>query len=224
MNHQLNLNIQTPCTENFNKFSPTAKGGFCNACKQEVIDFTKMNSDEIIDYFKSNSTRNTCGRFYSSQLKTHKTNREKRRFALLTGIGLTCLSFFSIGTIQAQEVKNNKPLNRNKLEVTDSSLQKEFIVKGTIVDESNLPLPGANIVLEGSTIGTTSDFDGNFTFPKKLKNGDVLVVSYIGYNSKKVFVNGKKNGPNIQLQIDMTSDTVLMGKVATKQVYRSKRK
>ena len=58
---------------------------------------------------------------------------------------------------------------------------------GKVLDkETNSPLPGATIVIKDSSNGVTSDFDGNFKIKSSL--GDVLVVSYIGYNSIEVVV------------------------------------
>ncbi len=63
-------------------------------------------------------------------------------------------------------------------------------VTGTIVDSNNEPLPGANVVEKGTTNGTTSDFNGQFTLTVK-ENG-TLVVSFAGFETKEVAVNGKK--------------------------------
>lgn len=62
-------------------------------------------------------------------------------------------------------------------------------IKGTISD-SNGPLPGANVLVKGSTNGTITDFDGNFTLSEVSSNA-VLLISYVGYTSKKVNVNGE---------------------------------
>ncbi len=55
---------------------------------------------------------------------------------------------------------------------------------GTVVDEAGLPLPGATVVEQGTTNGTTTDFDGNFTI--SVADGSILEVSYIGYTSIEV--------------------------------------
>jgi hypothetical protein len=55
-------------------------------------------------------------------------------------------------------------------------------IKGTIVDsELNSSLPGVNVVIKGTTSGTTTDFDGNFTL-NTTTSGQV-VLSYVGYQS-----------------------------------------
>ena len=58
---------------------------------------------------------------------------------------------------------------------------------GKVIDkETNSPLPGATIIVKDTSTGVTSDFDGNFKIKSLL--GDILVVSYIGYNSIEVVV------------------------------------
>jgi len=74
-------------------------------------------------------------------------------------------------------------------------------VTGTILDEDGAPLPGASIVLENTTTGTTTDFDGNFSI--EASTGDTLVVSYIGYETKEVVVN------NSVMNISLSSGVAL---------------
>jgi len=224
MKNQLNLNIKTPCSENFHQFSPTPKGGFCGSCEKEVIDFTKMNSQEIIAFFKNKDTKNTCGRFNDKQLKGYEqVPKKNQRLSFLSGIGLACLALFSSITAQAQDTKKAIEPKENTSEINASKFDKNIIVKG-YVSESDQPLPGANVVLQGTTIGVTTDFDGNFEFPEKLKIGDVLIISYVGFESQKVVIENKNSASKIDLKIDMEmTSCVIMGKVAVKKVYKSKR-
>lgn len=59
-------------------------------------------------------------------------------------------------------------------------------IKGKVVDEKGLPLPGANINVKGkSSIGTSTDNQGEFTL-KNAAEGDILIISFLGYQSKEV--------------------------------------
>ncbi|MFX0556284.1 TonB-dependent receptor [Maribacter sp. CXY002] len=72
-------------------------------------------------------------------------------------------------------------------------------ITGTVYDgETNTPLPGATVVVKGTTNGTSSDFDGNFIINISTEAG-TLVVSYIGYNSKQVTFSSAGNIGNITL-------------------------
>jgi TonB-dependent starch-binding outer membrane protein SusC len=66
-------------------------------------------------------------------------------------------------------------------------------LNGTVLDGANSsPLPGANIIVEGTKNGATTDFDGKFTI-SNIKNGDVIIISYIGYKDQKITFNNQKN-------------------------------
>ena len=54
------------------------------------------------------------------------------------------------------------------------------------------PLPGANVVVKGTTNGTQTDFDGNYTL-NNVASDATLVFSYIGFLNKEVPVNGQAN-------------------------------
>lgn len=71
-------------------------------------------------------------------------------------------------------------------------------VKGKIVDSENEPLIGASVVIKGTTTGTVTDFDGDFSIQMK-KLPDSLFISYIGFESKTVFVAAATDNMKIVL-------------------------
>lgn len=84
-------------------------------------------------------------------------------------------------------------------------------VTGKVTDEQNIPLPGANVVEMGTSNGTTTDFDGNFTITVEDLDA-VLEISYIGYRSTEISLNGQTN-ISVQLVEDATQleDVVVVG-------------
>ena len=54
-------------------------------------------------------------------------------------------------------------------------------VSGTVTDDNSVPLPGATVIVEGTSNGVTTDFDGNYSI--SASEGDVLVVSFVGYST-----------------------------------------
>lgn len=83
-------------------------------------------------------------------------------------------------------------------------------VSGTVSD-ANGPLPGANVLVKGTTNGTQTDFDGNYSLSNVPANA-VLVFSYIGFKSAEVAVGGRTT-VNITLQEDAQAleEVVLVG-------------
>ncbi|MCB0473973.1 MAG: carboxypeptidase-like regulatory domain-containing protein [Flavobacteriaceae bacterium] len=182
-----------------------------------------METDQIIDYLKNTSNQNLCGRFYQSQLKTYEaTVVKKKKLNFLVGFGLAFLALFSGTIAQAQETKSQtNHATSEQSQVQNTVQEKSILVKGTVT-ESALPLPGVNVMLKGTTIGTTTDLDGNFVFPEKLKRGDILLFSFIGMETQHVVISDENSTSTVELKVDMSSDSsILMGKIAVKQVYRS---
>jgi len=83
-------------------------------------------------------------------------------------------------------------------------------ITGIVVDETNQSLPGASVVVKGTTNGTSTDFDGKFTLQAESASGTV-VVSFIGYKSKEVsFSSSKANMGTVQLEEDSVLDEIVI--------------
>ena len=74
-------------------------------------------------------------------------------------------------------------------------------------DDSGLPLPGATVVVENTNRGVTTDFDGNFSI--NAQNGEVLIISYVGYQNSRITV-GNQSNYNISLQTDNALEEVVV--------------
>lgn len=85
---------------------------------------------------------------------------------------------------------------------------QEKIVKGT-VSSDELPLPGAAVVVKGTTHGTQTDFDGNYTLT--VKEGDILVFSFVGYTTQEKKVTG--GGKNLTIDIKLKEETNTLDEV-----------
>ncbi|MBG7629409.1 MAG: carboxypeptidase-like regulatory domain-containing protein, partial [Bacteroidetes bacterium] len=82
-------------------------------------------------------------------------------------------------------MKNFKNWLTVMLLITSVTVFSQTTLSGKVVDETNQPLPGATVVIQGSKVGASSDFDGNFSFETSMNSG-TLVVSFIGFESKSV--------------------------------------
>ena len=229
---KINIQIDKPCSEDFKTFKKTDKGGFCNSCKKTVVDFTKMNDQEIITYFNSDKSK-TCGLFLESQLKSYSNpsislNRKNTSTFASSLFGISLVSVLSLTNAYSQEKTNTTSIVKEenvdtKKDIDSVDLNEKFTVSGIVSDKSG-PLPGANIYLKNYNISTQTDIDGKFTFPKLLKTGDVLIVSFIGYNNKEIQVKSKNESITISYDVKLDNcQMFMMGEVATNNVYKSKR-
>ena len=88
--------------------------------------------------------------------------------------------------------------------VLDTAFAQQTIISGRVTDaQSGDPIPFVNVVFIGTSIGTTTDFDGNYKIQTS-SPADSLVASYIGYTPRKKFVlNGAEQDINFQLEEDV---------------------
>ena len=92
----------------------------------------------------------------------------------------------------AMEGKNIMLMKRSKKETPASAQQtSENTIQGVVTDANGEPIIGANIMIEGTTTGTITDFDGRFTLD--VPENATLQISYIGFVSQNVKVNGRKD-------------------------------
>ncbi|MBD0831542.1 SusC/RagA family TonB-linked outer membrane protein [Aestuariibaculum sediminum] len=84
-------------------------------------------------------------------------------------------------------------------------------ITGVVKDASGVPLPGANVIIKGTTTGVTTNFDGEFTLDIN-SSAEILVVSYLGYESVEIEI-GTKSVFNILLNEDAAAlnEVVVVG-------------
>ena len=89
-------------------------------------------------------------------------------------------------------------------------LSAQSVLKGTVKGADGQPIPGANILVQGTSNGTTTDFDGNFSI--SVSSGDVLTISYIGYASQSITISNQSN-LDVVLEADASEldEVVLVG-------------
>lgn len=93
------------------------------------------------------------------------------------------------------------------LSVSCFAVYAQTSVSGTVVDDSGEPLIGVSIMVKGTTNGSITDFDGNFTL-SNVTAKDVLVFSYIGYGTKEITVANQK-----VLKVVLSEDTKALDEV-----------
>ncbi|WP_282148692.1 SusC/RagA family TonB-linked outer membrane protein [Algibacter lectus] len=80
------------------------------------------------------------------------------------------------------------------------------IISGTVVDQSGIGVPGANVLVKGTSKGAVTDFDGNFTI--NAKTTDVLEISFLGYIKQMVTV-----GNQTSIKVTMAEDSSQLDEV-----------
>ena len=140
-------------------------------------------------------------------MKTQLILKQKETFRTFSILIALAFGLFAYTPVQAQ---SNSSAN---------STQNERTIKGVIKSETG-PLESASIILKGTNTGTTSDKNGEFTFPQPLKTGDILLVSYLGFETQEVKIKENMSFLNIVLTEDLLE---FVGALNSDKPYKSKR-
>jgi hypothetical protein len=220
MKQHITLSIPLPCSEKWEEFLPDKDGAFCQHCCKTIVDFTQMSDDEVIQFFFKKPS-NACGRFREDQMRLYT----KTAVHIETGFPLLKAGILSLIMLLINDRLNAQTLPKEQVEVTqttdqtihENQTEPTFTIKGVVREkDGNLPMPGANVLLKGTEKGIATDVDGKFEFPQKLKDGDVLVFTFIGYKTQE-FVVTRVGLVDISLDVDLDMEMldmpVVMGEV-----------
>lgn len=91
-----------------------------------------------------------------------------------------------------------------------ATTQQAGICKGLVKDATGESVIGASVVVKGTTNGTITDFDGNFSLDG-IKKGDVIVISYVGYQTQEIKWNGSPLNVILKEDSKTLSEVVVVG-------------
>ena len=103
--------------------------------------------------------------------------------------------------------RNTRPITRAVYNEVSNNIRT---VTGTIVDDTGEPLPGVNVVIKGTTVGTVSDLDGHYsiTVPHGV---NTIVYSFIGMNSQELPINSGRMDVNMETDVQQLSEVLVTG-------------
>lgn len=215
------LKINNPCSENWHKMQKVGNHRFCDFCQHEVIDFTNLTNQEIIEFLEKSKDVKICGRlvkdFEVTKKPITKINSIKQIF-----FG-TLLAFPLISNATKTKLPQKYLSLKSKDFITESINNNEYfelsdtlVLTGQVLQTSdNTPLAGCTIKVVGSNKGTQTDIHGNFTlkmdFQKSEKKVELEVI-YIGFITSKIIFYREEN--NLKKTIYLKEDdTTLLGEV-----------
>ena len=187
-----------------------------NFLNQKSISLKQtLSIKELFDYITTHSAYNF---FYNADLPELNqkvaidVSEVKVKKLLQNALKNTGLEF----TIQKHKILIRKKitpeaLSSNKFQAFLKQQVKN--VRGTVVDETDMALPGVAVVIKGTTTGTTTDFDGKYSI--EASPDDILVFSFMGYTNKEIKVG---NQTKIDVKLEPSKnvlDEVIIAGVAS---------
>ncbi|MCO5949423.1 carboxypeptidase-like regulatory domain-containing protein [Mucilaginibacter flavidus] len=214
------LNIPQPCRQDWNRMTATDSGRHCQSCCKTVVDFTRMSNDEIIGYLSAN--HHVCARIGAQQIDSVNMQLVSRQpqnkggwakwvvaAALFVSTAYSKANAQSITPSIEQIIGNNphaESFPLGKIVMPDSG--KYHTISGTVVDDTNLPLPGVSVKLDEGNVGTVTDNNGRFSIrvPVSAKK---LTVSFVGFERTEVKL--KKKGLSGAIELKLKLKAMMMG-------------
>ena len=111
-----------------------------------------------------------------------------------------------LGTLFSGTISTTTASGANSFATT----QQAGICKGLVKDATGESVIGASVVVKGTTNGTITDFDGNFSLDG-IKKGDVIVISYVGYQTQEIKWNGSPLNVILKEDSKTLSEVVVVG-------------
>lgn len=206
MKKKFTLEIAEPCSENFDKMIPNAKGSFCNSCMKNVIDLSKKTNSEVAKFISENKDKKICARLKTTQLEDEFQYNETSKSNSLKFAAVAASVLF-VSNLSAQE--NKKPVTEISASQTNpykigkvssnQNLNKEISIniKGKLLEaKTNKPFDKelySNLMLavNGSQEAVkvnpkTGEFAINTTILKNSKTLIITITSNDYYLSKEI--------------------------------------
>src|SRR5215208_6759999 len=175
MSKKFQLQIPTPCHENWDNMSPVEKGRFCDSCQKQVVDFSNMSDREIAVFFKKPSTGSVCGRFMHDQLD-RDIEIPRKRIPWVKYFLQFLLPGFLL-TIKAKAQGEVRVLRKDSAKIECSSRNFGDVSFRPIMGDTVIPAP----IVVTTSLGIKRKPAGilGFTVPVTLKANSLLISGKI---------------------------------------------
>jgi hypothetical protein len=189
------LKIKTPCRENWEEMTESETGRFCQKCEKDVVDFSEMTSEEILQFFRQN-TGKVCGRIRKGQLR--EFNRRYQEFPSSSNILKWALAAALAGVMAYPVYASTIDLSNNfpKIELNDLSTENTIsedrsvykkdsvILSGQVINHFKDKVPGAKIFIINSDLHCYSDENGKFSMKVPAGKKEIVLRASIVFNNQ----------------------------------------
>lgn len=209
MKKKFTLEITNPCSENFDKMTPSGEGSFCSSCAKNVIDLSRKTNSEIAKFISESKNANICARVKASQLKEEFEFNEVSKLTNFKYAAVAA-SILLVSNVSGQE---KTPV---KTEITSSDAD---LIVGKIAYNHNVN-EEISIIVKGKLLESKSRMPFNKKDYPNLNltiNGNISVVEFNSKTGEFIIpVQILKNSKN--LQVTITTDDYYLSKTISFKV------
>jgi hypothetical protein len=162
------ISIKNPCHENWDNMTDIADGKFCNSCQKNIVDFTELSNEEIVDWISS--PVRICAKVdkeklkdlnnYIAQCNNHPFPWKKFLAASLIGILPIVKTEAKPNNALIEQTTSSYKINNQAIR---SDTVKKITLSGRVIsNKDSSSIAGATVKVKGRHIGTSTDRNGNF--------------------------------------------------------------
>ena len=180
--------------------------------------FVRLNKSEwqLQEIFKNIENSTDYKFVYSEDILREKTiiNSNKKR----ESVNDILAAISNSSRLKFKQVNNTIYVGDISNEKDKSQIEKEEIeVSGTVTDEKGIPLPGASITIAGTTIGTVTDLEGQYSL--SVPEGSTMVFSFIGFETQRIAIEAQSVIDVVMLDDTSSLDEVVVVGYGTQKAY-----
>jgi hypothetical protein len=224
------LHLPQPCAESWAAMTPIAAGRHCAACQKTVVDFTHKTDAEILAALRQ-AAGETCGRLRADQLgRPLVAPAPAPRWRAWLGAALALGGVLGAGRAAAQGQRASyyagprpvaspagSAVAADPGQVSTSAPSatgsgSPLLVRGVVREAATHEgIPGATVMLKGTTTGTSAGMNGEFELPiDPAAQAVTITVSMVGYVQQEKTLAVRPSPP---LQVELLLDAQMMGEV-----------
>lgn len=208
--------IPEPCHEDWQQMAPAAQGRFCHSCAKQVIDFSNMTDEQILNHI-SKAAGGMCGRFTNNQLQRPllPAKQETNKVWWVAAV-LPLVMFFEKAGAQKKTSQKTKPAYIKhtytyetlgvvvpriilKPKASETTVKTITEIKGRVIDEKGEAVPFASVFLDNQQASAMADASGLFTIKYRNNAGNVTLKGFaLGIGEGDLTVTSE-NIENIEL-------------------------
>jgi hypothetical protein len=223
------VSVPQPCTQDWQGMQPDEKGRYCLSCRKSVVDFTEMTDQEVYSHLAQSSGK-VCGRLRPTQLRKYAApgvpgQPSPWRLYLASVVALMGFEALVPGTAKAQvRTEQSEPEGQPAAQPAHprDPAARTIAIRGKVTStDDGMGLPGATVVVKGTSTGTAADQNGVFELhlPEWTDPTIPLVYSFIGYQSVECVVSTAEAAtvPTVAMEPDIMGG-IVVGEVAVTTV------
>ncbi len=215
----MNIRIENPCHEDWNKMIPESTGAFCKSCAKSVIDFSNKTKNEIKTFFENNVGEKICGRFTEDQLSEMSVEEfvEKiQYYNPLRKFAITLFLTFGFWLFNASNANAQKHKTMGEPAYVQQPTTNKDTSKIKVPENKPILLTGDTVVIEQELVkGQTIVTDTNKKAPTKCTNTPAQINTITKDASGKPIQKEKsKNKTKKPVVVVREEPKYLMGDVA----------